>query len=788
MSNWHGAFRVLLRQTAFTLPVLVTGALAIACVVLAGMFAYALVWRPLPFSSGEQLFMVWSRPPGSGQPGITSSFEDVWDWRHALAGTATIAAFGPEVTALRGDIGRERIVGAIVEAEFFDTLGIPPIRGRIWAAEEIGAEDLVVISHQLWGNRLGFAEDVIGRQLSIGDRTYSIAAVMPEAFAHPEPLLEGRAQYWRAFRKDEMAYGRGNRFLRAVLRVPTPSARIAAMATIQRVSEESRTRFPKTNATQSITIIALREQLHGNFRDWLWVVVTIAGALTAIAVLNIIQLQTARLFERLGELQTRMSLGATPRLLWNALLAEGVVLGTFVMLAASALIAIGSGLITRFLPPRFLDVVGTFEFTFGVASCVVALGAAFIALISVVPAIGVHLAATRTLPRRSKVWRQAITAAQFAVSVPLIVAAILLLGNQQEVDAIAIGADISNVVSVRISMTGPRYSNKDTIKATALDIQSRLSSSPGVSHAGISYAVPLDPVNADYLKLVRDPLDESNKLLVAYRITDLNFFPTVGARVLDGSVEAFGIGTNVVINREFAKRWPNQSAIGRRILLGADTQSGEWREVIAVIEDIRYGSLLALPQPEVYVSYDRDPRPSIALVVKSVLEPEAAFRVIRSEIAKVDANLVVASPRSLPRVESEQKSRFVLAAGVGMFTGSLACVLAIVGVLGTVSYVVRASRKDVCIRLAIGATPSRVVDTIGREVGIWTIAGLATGCVATFGMARFVQAMMMDPHTTILPTTIVVCGFLFVLAVCVARLAAYSVRRMDPVELLRERV
>ena len=784
------ALRSLRTNAGFTLAGVLTLGLGIGAATAVFTVVDGVLLRPLPYKDPSRLAMVWiysSMAQGGGELPLSSGL--YVEARDAVKGLSPMAAFRSWPFVLSGEEGStepEQVAGARAEPSLFGTLGVRPVLGRSFTTEEAqpGAPRVVVISYALWQSRFGGARDVIGRMITLSGERYSVIGVMPRGFAFPRgaELPSGlqfgaRTDLWAplAFSdQDRRNYGTMN--LSAVARLApgvTPAAanaEIGALAT-RRFKELG---FPAGKFTYAI--VGLEEQAARTVRRGLLVLLGAVGFVLLIACTNVANLLIARTGAREREFAVRAALGAGRLRIVRQLVTENIILALGGA-AVGMLVAVwGSRVMLALVPgslPRADDV--------GVDARVVAFACAVAVVAGIIfgVASALHIArqsvastlqsgGTRlTGNARRRFGRRLIVAAEVALSVVLLIGAGLLAGSFARLHRVTPGFDAAGVLTGNIVLPvgarfdpvrdGPRwYQFFDQFTA-------RLGALPGVGHAGAVSSLPLSgAIESGSFFIDGRPRPGVGEAPNAdYSVVSGDYFAAMGIRLLSGRAfdsrdRSDGPGV-VIVNRELVRRhFAGTSPIGQRLRTGFDFSSGAApREIIGVVDDVKQTSLDAQTNPSAYVPATQMPYPFMSIVVRSKCATHTTechmsetLPAVRRELARLDPTLALSDVRPLSSVlgDSIGRQRFSMTV-LGVFA-TLALLLALVGLYGVIALSVGQRRREIGVRMALGAQPRDVLSLVlGEGMGV-TLLGVAIGLAGALALTRVLRSLLFDVSTT----------------------------------------
>src|SRR5262245_17431496 len=745
------------------------------------------VFRPLPVADAHQMTVLSTTLSGHPRIWQRLAFADYQDFKTSSAAFSDMAAWDLTPVGLTADGRTDRLIATAVSGSYFSTLRLDPAAGRLILpsdGELGGREPIVVLSPSYWNRRFGGSASVVGHEVRIDGRPFTVIGVAPENFHGTFTLLSSDA-----YLPLELAQSRArlsNRdvlSVRVIARLKSQVALGQARAAIDTVAKQLEQDHPATNTGRRVRAYSEglarpepQNESQGLVLAALFLM--LVGAILLIASANVLGLFLARGLGRGREMAIRAALGASRWDLVRLCLVEALVIG-FLGASAGAVagLAAARGLAAvAALPgfPLFLDV----RLDWGTLAYLLVLLLASTLLIGLLPAIRASRVGPRsdlsesdtsTNGRRRQLIRKGLAAAQMAGSVVLLVVCGLFIRSLQGLQSANLGFDASRVL---LATTDPGAVGYDTGRARSFyeSLDAALEALPGVESAATSVFVPFGSGNSTpYVAADGQPLPSSTTgLLVDSHFISVDYFQVIGTPVLRGrsftNLDPAGSPKVAVVNETLAARlWPGKDPLGQRFRTSSDPDTRI--EVIGIVRDARYrrAELGGPAVPRYFVSLDQFNSATRTVHLRSrSAAPETLATAVQATIRRLDPAVPVYDVYTLERQISDSGGGFGGAKGAAMVTGvlgALALALALVGTYGVLSFTVRARTREIGIRVALGLEPSRVFRMLLRET--WSIGllgvsiGLALSLATGKAVERFLFGVVPYDPVTLLAVVIV---------------------------------
>jgi putative ABC transport system permease protein len=813
------AARSLTRVPGFALVAVLTLALGIGANTAIFSVINGVILRPLPYPKPKQLVFITSQFPSLGFPQFWIDAAEFLELRERSRSFNAIGAYTASAANVGADESPQRVTSANITVGFFDALGVHPEQGRVFNADELlpNGPAVVVLSDELWRSAFG-SRAIIGKQIQVNGVARTVTGIMPPGF----DVHDQGVKLWLPLPLDpaQRKQYRGGHFLYAIGRlrdgVSLAQARTELEGMlVQWVALDGGTPGAKCCGAgfvhapdpkfHRLQYADLQEDMIGSIGRALWILQAAVVVVLLIACANLANLLLMRAESRQRELALRAALGAGRGRLIQYFMAESLVIALAgaavgILLAYAGvrgLVAAGAASI-----PRAQGIVidaRVLAFTLSLAvGCGVVFGLAPMLHLGV-NALGIALreAGSRTtaIGARSRV-RRGLVIAEMALAVMLVIGAGLLLRSFWNVMRVDAGFDRANLSTFGIALPGRVYS--DSVRRVAFfnDLIQQLDAVPGVERAAAMTGLPPKrQVNANdtfFEGFVPQKDGPQNNIDYDQYVTHDYFetmrIPIVAGRAFDASDGAMSPPV-LLINETTARLYyPHQNPIGRRIKPNGDSL---WFTVIGVAKDVKQGGLDSKTGTELYILNDQTPRTegfspvNMNIVVRSRLDPATLAPTIHRIVNRLDATLPVIQYRSMDDVFSESEARpHFLAELLGVFA-TVALLLSAIGTYGVLAYSVAERRREIGIRLALGASETGVLRMVLRQgLGLATV-GLLIGLVGAALLTRLASTLLFGVKPVDLPTYAAVAVFMLLVAVLASIVPARRATTVDPLVALR---
>ena len=789
------AWRVLRRQRVPALAAILCMAVGVSATTAMFSVVDTLLLRPLPYSNGDRLVAISTARTGS-RSGNVSSYLDYLDWRASQHSFDELGALGQtDFVMLRGE--PTNVASALVSASFFPVFGVTPEFGRVFASDDDqpGAAPVLVVSDAFARQQFGEPARAVGQSVVLNGAARVIVGVIPDQWRYPSrtaawlPIATGGYSGFSNGVLDPSSRGNRNLEVFGALRrgVSLDQARRDLSTIAARLQHE----WPQSNAEETTVMTPLRERYVGDVRGSLYALIGATVLVLLIACANVAALQLARATARTREMAVRAAIGASRSRIVRQLLTESVML-SLVGGALGALFAVWArALIQRAVAPNTpawmtFDIDGrALLFALVVSTCA---GVAF----GVAPALRLADIRAGTALRNATVGRtrsrlqRAFVAVQVAISIMLLVSASLALESVWRIQRIPLGIEPNGVVSFQVDMQGMRYDRPRARAQLIADIEQRLRAVPGVTDAGAADRMPINGCCSQFkARIEGQSFDDGHAPLITGTIATPGYFSTLRVHLIAGRTFTADDDANApkvtVINQTFAKMyWPSGDALGHHVNTGVGDAT-----VIGVVQDVKQATIFGAPEPQFFRPYAQDPWTRAVFAVRSRGDLAQVTAAMRRVVHAVDPMMPVFNVQTLEAAFDESTlttrslSRLLVA-----FAG-IALLLAATGLYGLISFLVERRTRELGLRVALGAEPSRVAAMVVRQAMVLAAAGAVAGIGGATVAARWLAATLYGV-TSREPSVYLVAAVILGAASLVASYGpARRASRADPMDALR---
>jgi putative ABC transport system permease protein len=792
-------FRSLWKTPTFAITAILCAALGIGVTTAIVSATYAVLIRPLPYPNADRLVAVYGENVERGYHGANISWPDYRSWRE---NTRTLEALGiwTWITATLSDDATEaeRVSGAWVSANLFPALGVRPLIGRGFTeAEETPGRDLVVLlSHRLWQRRFAGDSAIVGKPITIDGKRYTVVGVMPPHFNFPD-----RGDLWTPFATDPATEVHGNRGYAGAIGLLKPGRTIAqARADLHAIDAEMVRQFPNDNYGWDAEVKSLREDLVGDFQQPLKVFLAAVGLVLLLVCANLANLMLARATTRAREIAIRSALGASRRRLASQLLVESLLIAMLGGILGIAIAWWGVRLLRFAFPDQTPPFYVTLALDGPALLCVAALTVVTGMLFGTVPALRATRANLGTSLRdgtrgsgssahRSRL-RGALVVSEIAISVVLLVGAMLLVRSYRNLAGTSLGFDEHGILSARLTLPSARYTRAQA-KLFFDDLLARLRREPGVTMAASAQGIPFSGWNVQAGTEIEGapPPKRGEDLVAHWQYVTPGYFQAIGVKLLSGrwftDADRDSLNPVVLVNEQMViKGFGGRDPIGKRVRVGGDKEP--FATVIGVLRDYRHYRLPEPMGPAVFYPYATYPGRQQTIVLRTTRDdPHSLVPALRAAVRAIDPKLALYDVRTFEEAVSNSLWRQRLQGNVLSIFAALALVLACTGLYGVIAYAVAERTRELGVRMALGATRGDVLRLVLGQSGRLVLGGIAFGIVIAVLGVHMLDSLLYGVQA-IDPTTFVMVPVLLALvALAAALVPARRAALVDPIIAMR---
>jgi putative ABC transport system permease protein len=798
------ALRTLGRWPGFTAVVVLTLALGIGGNAAIFSVVNAVLLRPLPYADPDRLVFVFGTPTDgdSAKVGSSSSYPDFADFRARSRSFSQLAAFSVRQTTVTGKAFEPSIVsGAPITANLFPMLGVSPLLGRSFLAEEDkpGAPAVAIVSNEFWQQRFNSNPNAIGSTISVNGTPATIVGVMPARFAFP-----GATAIWYPAAETNDPRTRGQHSYGIVGRLASGVTISTATREVAGIARQLETEYPALNAKRSARVQGMAEAIVGDVRPQLLVLLGSVMLVLLIVCVNVANLFLARAAARTREVAVRTALGAGRSRLARQFLTESFVVTAIGSLLGLAVAYWGSRMLVS-KAPRTIPRATEIGIDGNVLLFLVGLAVVTAVIFGVLPALQMSrdmpIASLREGGRGSRGGlarrglRQALVVSEVALAVVLVVGASLLVKSFWKMQRVDPGFVPDRMLVVQLQLPQSRYggyAEGDRVRAFYADLYARLAARPEVQSVAVAMQHPLAPGwTSSFTIAGREPPPSGQEPESSIRPVMPGYFRAVGAKLLRGREiqESDGQGAPgvVVINEAFARlHFPNENPIGRRI-----ERASWWKgmpasfEIVGIVADERFNGPRAAADPATYFSLAQFTFNDNWLLVRTKADPSAFVPTLRQIVWSMDRDLPLEGVRTMDTIlgDSIADSRFNTAL-LSLFA-IVALLLAAIGIYGVLAYTVAQRTSEIGIRMALGAQRSSVLRLVVGNGLMLAVIGVAIGAAGALVATRALDRLVFGVSTTDPAVFAFVAVALTAVAATAAAVPALRASRVDPIVALR---
>ena len=809
----YGA-RILLKQKGFTAVAVLTLALGIGANTAIFSVVNAVLLRPLQYESPDRLVFIHDFAPGFGIPKLGLIGAEFLRLREKAQSLERVALYTSTTLTLTGAGEPERVSSGMASGDLFAALGVPLPLGRSFEIEEERQSNVVILSHGFWERKFARDHGVLGQMLTLDGRGYTIIGVLPPGFKSPLELQSTQPIELWAPPSYYLANPCCSHDLNVIARLRAGQTLEQAQSETDAIMASVRNDYPDASPkewSKQTLIKPLQQEIVGDLRRALWVLLAAVGFVLMIACANVANLMLARSEMRAAEIAIRTALGASRSRIVRQLLAESLLL---------AIIGGGIGLLLASLTLRLLPALGAEQlprlqeialdhWTLGFTLVIALLTGVIFGLAPAFHTLKFDLHTglkeggrpSGSTKGRSRL-RNVLVISEVALSVVLLTGAGLLIRSFWRLQQVDTGFMTEQLLTMRLFPPASTYPNEVRVAAFYEDLLERVRSLPSVKDAAAASGVPIATRNtATFLQIEGQPFERDAGKGAEFRVVTPGYFRALGVRLVQGRFledsDQEQTMPVAVVNQALARAyWPNKDPLGRRLrLLDAPPERARtvFLNVVGVVADVKNSSLTEVAGQEVFVPL-RQRAAAVAgmgfaqqmtLAVRSSGEPQQLVKSIRQQVWALDPNIPITGVQTMEQIlETVTVQRRFNTILLGIFA-AIALVLAAVGIYGVLSYSVTQRRHEIGIRMAMGAQRRDVLRLVIGQGMKLTLVGVLIGLSGALALTRLMEKLLFGISASD-PATFLAAVFLLpIVALMACYLPAWGATKVDPMVALR---
>jgi len=802
---------MLCKQPGVTAVAVITLALGIGANTAIFSVVNAVILRPLPYKNPDRLVSLWENVPVRGRWRVTPA--NYLDWKKQNTTFADMAAFGAGSMTLTGGGEPEQLLGTRASAGYFNVIGVEPVLGRAFTAEEYepGKGRVAILSHNFWQRRFGGNPNIVNQSITLDGATFIVVGVMPQAIYPSWPNAAGKysfdqtqQQFWIPMSFNAQVAALRTAHVLGVLGRMKPGVTIEqAQADMNAIGVRLEREYA-ANKGEGIIVNDFMNEMVGNVKPVLMTLLGAVGLVLLIACANIAGLLLAQHATRSREVAIRSALGAARSTLMRQFVSESLLLSAIGTAAGLVLARVGITLILKLVPdelPRFSQT----QLNWRVLSFTIGLSFVTCLLFGLLPAWQASkpdLQATLEQGRRvsgmapaKQRFRQALVVFQICVAVMLVIGAGLLMKSFWRLRSVDPGFKAANVLSLSVTLPRSKYDSQQKINTFYNDLVERLATLPGVEAASIAYDHPLQSNWIDSFSIEGRPPVPGESLSANFSPVSIDYFRTVGVSLISGRLftpqddpDHPGV---TVVNEAFVRRhFPHEKPLGKKLQLNAparlwNNQKLTSFEIVGIVRDVKSAGLSAAAEPAYYVPAVQGPVVDMTVLIRAKDDPTAMLPALRRTVWSLDSDQPIANIATMEKIVDDSIAQPRLSMTLMGLFGGLALVLAAVGIYGLLSYAVAQRTQEMGIRIALGAQVTDVLGLIMKQGLLLVVAGEVLGLIGSFALTRVIGSLLFGVTPTDTTTFAAVAVVLATVALLACYIPARRATKVDPMVALR---
>jgi putative ABC transport system permease protein len=805
-------FRMLMKHRVASLVCVVALALGIGANAAIFSLAEAFLIHPVPFEHGDRfmaLLDTHTRESAGGfgpQDYVPIAPATYFDWKKEAHSFDRITAYAWDEVNLTGDREPQKVQTFQVAANFFETIGEKPVMGRAFLPEEeeVGKDQAIILGHALWQQRFASDPNILGKNVKVGGKSFTIVGVMDKGFDYPMP-----AEAWIPLSFDtKERLRRDNRWLWVLGRLAPGVSVAQGAAEMKAIAQREAEAYPDTNKGFQLAPLELRDFVTSTLtRQYMTLLMGAVAFVLLIACANVANVQFARVTGRVGEFAIRTALGGSRWRVVQQLLIESILLGMAGAALGLFLAQWDIDMILAHMPndvAKFVAGWKTIRLDSGAFLFALAISVVSGVLSGVAPALlssRTNVTDTlkeggrgSTLGRGRHRLRAALVSAEVALALVLLVGAGLLVRSFQGLLSVNEHYTPETLLTMSMNLPDTQYGTAPARLNFHQQVQQRLAAIPGVQATALVSHVPYADgggIGTRDFSVQGRPLTQRDELRDAIvETTSPSYFAEMNIAVRDGRVLTDADGAEsprvAVVSASLVRRYfGNENQLGQHIKIGKEDSDEPWMTVVGVVSDLHYSWIVKEDVPTIYRSYRQSPPTFTTLVLRTSGDPMKFVAAAREQIAVVDPNLPMYEIDPMDKVITKSIIGVAYVATMMAVLGVIALVLASVGIFGVMSYSVSERTHELGIRMSLGARTRDILGLVLRSGMLMTALGLAIGLPVALFLARTMSALLFNVQVADPVAFIVLPLLLAAVAALACYLPARRAASLDPLKALR---
>jgi putative ABC transport system permease protein len=791
--------RALVHSPIFSVVTVLSLALGIGANTAIFSVVNGLLLRPLPYPEAEQIVDVWHTPPQQSFPGLkrfSVSPANYLDWKAQSTSFEQMAIYGYGGLSLSTSTDPVPLTAAMVSSDFFSVLRTNPMLGRTFTPDEEqpGHDQVVVISHGLWQKAFGANPNIIGQPVTLNSRSFTVVGIMPAGFQFPQEVELWVPLAW----DDKERQTRSIHDYIVVARLKHNFSLQQAQAEMSTISSRLEQQYPEEDSGWGAVVIPLREDLVGETRTPLLVLFGAVGFVLLIACANVANLMLARGANRQKEMAVRIALGAGRARLVRQLLTESVLLAVTGGVVGLLLAVWGSRMLVRLGSLPNSSDIGIDMWALGF-TLLVSFAAGII--IGIVPALQfTRTSLSETLKQGSgrtggspmkQHTRKALVVSEVALSLVLLIGAGLMIRSFWKLQNVDPGFNTSNVLTMFVGLTPIRYSEPHQQLAFVERAIEQIHAVPGVVSVATTTTIPLAGGGSTQpFSIEGRPVGTvAEQPMAQTRYITPDYFSTLGIPLRQGRFfndqDRDKSVPVIIISEAMARRfWPGENPVGKRLTPSFHSEQGA-REIVGVVGDVKARGLDADAAAMMYLPYKQAPRPFVSFVVRTASSPESLVQPVSRAIYSIDKDQALTDVRTMDQVLAESLSGRRFNMTLLLTFAGVALLLAAVGVYGVMNYTVTLRKRELGIRMALGAKTTDVLRLVLGQGLALTLIGVGAGLISAYALTRLMASLLYGVTATDYLTFATVSAVLIGVGLLASYVPARRATKVDPTIALR---